>query len=497
MNGLRSSFEKSSLWGVAQYRGVIVSEAVLPTKLRPRNVVFIVLAALIVIATAFAPVTPGLAYEGRMVLGILTAGILLWITESLPLPATALLILILMPLTGVCTFDEAYKNAMGSTVFFLMGTFAFTVALDATSIPTRIAGFVLGWSGTNTNKMLFGFMCATAFLSFFMSDVAACGVFISVGKRLLELNHAEKKVSRMGKALMIAIPWASYAGGLAVMTGNGCNVVTVGLFKELFGVEMNFIEWSMLGIPFCLIMLVVAWFVLTRFFKPEAISQESIDATRDEVSEFGPMSRPEIATVVIIALAMVFWILSSWISFFNTAMVAICAVVLLSVPGFSTLQFKELVSRMNWGVILMIMCILSVAHFVVETGAGDWLVDAVMSVVPEAARTPIVILLIVSTIGAITHNVVPVGPAVAGILAYPLGVIAGDFGISMYCMLIVVAWQASLAYILPLDCVPILTYSSGYYTMLDMLKVGWIPTVVLIVLTSSLLPALCGVFGFV
>ncbi len=474
-----------------------MSEAVLPTKLRPRNVVFIVLAALIVVATALAPATPGLAYEGRMVLGILVAGILLWITESLPLPATALLILILMPLTGVCTFDEAYKNAMGSTVFFLMGTFAFTVALDATSIPTRIAAFVLGWSGTNTNKMLFGFMCATAFLSFFMSDVAACGVFISVGKRLLELNKAEKKISRMGKALMIAIPWASYAGGLAVMTGNGCNVVTVGLFKELFGIEMNFIEWSMLGIPFCLIMLVVAWFVLTRFFKPEAISQESIDATRNEVSGFGPVSRPEIATVIIIALAMVFWILSSWFSFFNTAMVAICAVVLLSVPGFSTLQFKELVSRMNWGVILMIMCILSVAHFVVETGAGDWLVDAVMSIVPEPARTPIVILLIVSTIGAITHNVVPVGPAVAGILAYPLGVIAGDFGISMYCMLMVVAWQASLAYMLPLDCVPILTYSSGYYTMLDMLKVGWIPTVVLIVLTATLLPALCGVFGFV
>lgn len=474
-----------------------MSNIVSSARLRPRSVVFMVLAALIIAVSALAPGTEGLSYEGRMVLSIMAAGILLWITESLPLPATALLILVLMPITGVCSFDEAYSNAMGSTVFFLMGTFAFTVALDATTIPTRIASFVLRWSGTDTNKMLLGFMCATAFLSFFMSDVAACGVFISVGKRLLELNHAEKKISRMGKALMIAIPWASYAGGLAVMTGNGCNVVTVGLFKELFGIEMNFVEWSMLGIPFCLIMLVVAWFVLTRFFKPEAISQESIDATRDEVSKLGPVSRPEIATMVIIALAMVFWILSSWISFFNTAMVAICAVVLLSVPGFSTLQFKELVSRMNWGVILMIMCILSVAHFVVETGAGDWLVDVVLSVVPEAVRTPLVILFIVSTIGAITHNVVPVGPAVAGVLAYPLGVIAGDFGISMYCMLMVVAWQASLAYILPLDCVPILTYSSGYYTMMDMIKVGWIPTMVLIVLTCTLLPALCGLFGFV
>ncbi len=447
-------------------------------------------------ATALAPSTPGLSYEGRMVLGILGAGILLWVTESLPLPATALLVLVMMPLMGACSFEEAYANAIGSTVFFLMGTFAFTVALDATSIPTRIAARVLKWSGTNTNKMLLGFMCATAFLSFFMSDVAACGVFISVGKRLLELNEAEKLKSPMGKALMIAIPWASYAGGCAVMTGNGCNVVTVGLFSSLFGVNMNFIEWSMLGFPFCLIMLAVSWFVITRRFKPEPISQASIDATASEVSNMGRLTRPEILTMVIIALAMVFWILSSWFSFLNTAMIAVFAVVLLSVPGCSTLEFKTLVSRMNWGVLIMIMCILSVSHFVVTTGAGDWMVTTVMGALPESWKTPFAVLVVLSTIGAVVHNVVPVGPAVAGILAYPFGVIAGDFGISMYCMLMVVAWQASLAYILPLDCVPILTYSTGYYRMSDMARIGWIPTVVLIALTATLLPALCAVFGF-
>lgn len=447
-------------------------------------------------ATALAPSTPGLSYEGRMVLGILGAGILLWVTESLPLPATALLVLVMMPLMGACSFEEAYANAIGSTVFFLMGTFAFTVALDATSIPTRIAARVLKWSGTNTNKMLLGFMCATAFLSFFMSDVAACGVFISVGKRLLELNEAEKLKSPMGKALMIAIPWASYAGGCAVMTGNGCNVVTVGLFSSLFGVNMNFIEWSMLGFPFCLIMLLASWFIITWRFKPEPISQASIDATRAEVSNMGRLTRPEILTMVIIALAMVFWILSSWFSFLNTAMIAVFAVVLLSVPGCSTLEFKTLVSRMNWGVLIMIMCILSVAHFVVATGAGDWMVTTVVGALPESWKTPLAVLVVLSTIGAVVHNIVPVGPAVAGILAYPFGVIAGDFGISMYCMLMVVAWQASLAYILPLDCVPILTYSTGYYRMSDMARIGWIPTVLLIALTATLLPALCALFGF-
>lgn len=471
-----------------------MSEAILRTTLRPRNAVCILLAVAIIAATALASPTAGLTYEGRMVLGILASGILLWVTESLPLPATALLVLIMMPIMGVCSFEDAYANAMGSTVFFLMGTFAFTVALDATTIPTRIAAFVLRWSGTNTNKMLLGFMCATAFLSFFMSDVAACGVFISVGKRLLELNEAEKLKSPMGKAMMIAIPWASYAGGCAVMTGNGCNVITVGLFSSLFGVNMNFIEWSMLGFPFCLIMLFASWFIITRFFKPEPISQASIDATMAEVSNMGRISRPEVMTVVIIALAMVFWILSSWIPALNTAMIAIFAVVLLSVPGCSTLEFKGLVSRMNWGVLIMIMCILSVAHFVVATGAGDWMVTAVVGALPESWRIPVVVL---SAIGAIVHNIVPVGPAVAGILAYPFGVIAGDFGISMYCMLMVVALHASLAFVLPLDCVPILTYSTGYYRMSDMARIGWIPTVLLVALTSTLLPALCMLFGFV
>ncbi len=473
-----------------------MSELAKGAALRPRSVVFIAIAALIIVAAQLAPDTAGLSHEGRMVLSILVAGVLLWMTESLPLPATALLILVMMPLTGVCSFADAYANSMGATVFFLMGTFAFTVALDATTIPTRMAAFVLRWSGTDTNKMLLGFMAATAFLSFFMSDVAACGIFISVGKRLLELNHAEKLKSKMGKAIMIAIPYASYAGGCAVMTGNGVNVVTVGLFQSLFDVNISFVEWSVLGFPFCIIMLFASWFIITRFFKPEPISQESIDATLAEVSDMGKITRPEVMTCVIIALAMLFWILSSWFDIFNTAMVAILATVAFSVPGCSTLEFKELVSRMNWGVLLMIMCILSVAHFVVSTGAGDWIVSAVVGALPESWKAPLVVLAVLSVVGALVHNVVPVGPAVASIIAYPFGVIAGDFGISMYCMLMVVAWQASLAYMLPLDCVPILTYSQGYYRMVDMLKVGWIPTLVTVLLTVTLLPAMCALCGY-
>lgn len=469
----------------------LVKPAVFGTK----NAVFIALSIVIVASAALLPDIPGLSYEGKITLAILAAGIVLWITESLPLPATALLVLVSMPILGVCSFEAAFSNSVSGTIFFLLGPFAFTVALDATTIPTRIAGVVLKWSGTNTKKMLLGFMTAVAALSMVMSDVAACGVFISVGKRLLELNKAEKGVSHFGKALMIGIPWASYAGGCAVMTGNGCNVLAVDLFAKMFGIRVTFVDWMILGVPIAIALLVVAWLVLTRMFKPEAISEQAIFATLEDARNLDKLAGPEKATLCIIVLAIVGWILSSWIPAVNTALVAILALVALSIPGCCVLDFKTLIARMNWGVILMIMCVLSVSHFIVETGAGEWIVNAIIGALPEQAKAPLVVLAVASTIGCLVHNVVPVGPAVAGILAFPFGVLAEQFGISVSAMVMVVAWQASISYMLPLDCVPILTYSCGYYKMGDMVRVGWIPSIVLVVLTVTVLPALCSLLG--
>ena len=474
-----------------------MSELMKPVSFRPRNVVVLAIAALLIATAALAPETAGLAYEGRMVMTILVAGVLLWVTEALPLAATALLILVMMPIMGVCTFNDAYANSIGSTVFFLMGTFAFTVALDATTIPTRVCGLVLRWAGNDSRKVILGFMSACALLSLVMSDVAACGVFISVGKRLLELNGTERGTSRLGAAMMIAIPYASYAGGMACMAGNGCNVLTVSLFSSLFGVEMSFVEWMMIGAPFAIVLLIASWLFLCVWFKPEPISQHAVDETMREVSDLPKMQPCEWKTVGVIAAALIFWIASSWLTFLNTAEIALVAMVLLSIPGWNPLDFKSLLKRMNWDIILLIMCVISAGHFVVTTGAGNWIVETIMAVTPDFMKVPLILMLVASLIGAIMHNVVPVGPAVAGILAFPLGTIAMDFGIPMYAMLMVVAWEASVSYILPLDCVPVLTYSTGYYTMGQYAKTGIIPTFFLVVLTSVCLPLICGLYGFV
>ena len=454
-----------------------------------------VVAAVLLASALMGPEVPGLGHEGKATVAILLVAVVLWVSEALPLAITALLMLVAMPLCGVCSYEDAFANSIGSTVFFLLGPFAFTVALDATSIPTRIAGAVLAWSGTSSRKMLFGLMAAVAAFSTVMSDVAACGVFISVGKRLLELNGEKAGSSSLGKALMMGIPWASYAGGCAVMTGNGCNVLAVDLFRDLFGVEVTFAQWFILGAPVAVAMLVVAWAALTTVFRTEPLKEEALELIVSEARACGPLMRAEKATLIVIGAALIGWVVSSWVPFVNTALVAVLALAALSSPGCCVLDFRTLLSRMNWGVILMIMSVMSVAHFIVVTGAGQWFVDGVVALVPVGLHTATGMLLAASVAGCLIHGVVPVGPAVAAVLAFPLGSLAGDYGISVAAMVMVVAWQASISYLLPLDCVPVLTYGYGYYTMADMVRVGWIPSVVLVALSVTLLPALCAFLG--
>ena len=461
-----------------------------------KRIVFLIVAAAILAAGILMPTPEGLSYEGKMVITVLVAGIVLWISEAIPLFSTALLMLIAMPLVGVCGFEDAYKNTAGNVVFFLLACFTFTVVLDATTIPTRIVGFVLKWSGAHTKKMLFGFMVAVAVLSLVMSDVAACGTFVAVGKRLLELNHAEKGNSRLGKALMIGIPYASFAGGAAVMTGNGCNVLAASLFQQMFGYTITFAQWMMVGIPFAIILLLAGWGLLVLFFKPEAITQEAVDQTAAEVAGLPPLTAEEKRTCIIIVAALICWFLGSWISVLNTAMVGIVAVVLLSIPGGSTLEVKAIVSRINWGLIIMIMCILSVAHFIVETGAGDWMINGLVAVMPTGDGAWIIIMLALAAFGGIFHNVVPVGTACAAVFAYPFGIIATQMGIPMGVMVLLVAWQASFAYALPIDLVPVQTYNTGYYKMSDMVKVGVIMTIIEVILVSTFMPiaaSFCGI----
>ena len=471
-----------------------MSEAVLHASLRPRNVACILIAIAIVAATALAPTTEGLTYEGRMVLGILAAGILLWVTESLPLPATALLVLIMMPIMGVCSFDEAYSNAMGSTVFFLMGTFAFTVALDATTIPTRIAAFVLRRSGTDTNKMLLGFMCATTLVSTVMSDVPCTVLFLGFALTILKAADAKPLQSNLGRCLMIGIPIAAVTGGMATPAGSSFNVVAMNILQQATGTSISFLDWVLVALPVVIIMTPICWFFITAILKPEPIADSCLQGIRDQAAGAKKIEAYEVKAILVIGAMLVLWIVGNWVPVLNATVVALIGLTVMFLPGMDLLTWKEFQGSVPWGIVIMCGTIMSMGGVVEATGGAAFLAGAISgSGVMDLGFFAAFALLL--ALIYLLHTVCPIGVAILGIFLPIMITLCAGFGVSPAVPTIALAVVVAGNYLMPVNPTVMLTYGEGYYTFGDMFKTGIVPSVALVLIMAAWMPFIVGVMG--
>lgn len=459
-----------------------------------RGYLFLAIAAAVIVAAVVMPPVEGLSAQGRVTIALMAAGIVLWVSEALPTSITALVLMALMPLLGVCSFNDAWANSITSNTFFLIGTFSFTVALASTTIPLRLVGAILRWSRNDSSKLILGFMCGTALMSTVMTDIAACSVFMALCLFILEANGAERGTSRLGKALMIAIPWGSAIGGAATLCGCGLNIMVVGVLEGAFGITVSFMTWLVCALPMAVIVLPISWFLLVRVFRPEPITEEAYRATCERCAGLGPVTTREKWACGIILVTLLLWILSTWVPALNTTAVVMLSMAVFFLPGINVMSFDALVRGVNWGILLMIMGVTSLATAMAATGAGEWVVNVAVSGVVSGLG-PAGILAAGALLGCVLHNVIPVGPAVCGILVIPFAQIAMASDVSLTAMAIMLGWECGVTLIVPLDCVPMVSYSYGYYRFWDMMKVGWVPSLLMIVYAATALPALCGMLG--
>ena len=221
---------------------------------------------------------------------------------------------------------------------------------------------------------------------------------------------------------------------------------------------------------------------------------EVYETTLKQCGDLPPVTAQEKWACAIILTTLLLWILSTWVPAFNTAAVALLGMSAFFLPGINVVTFDELVKGVNWGIILMIMGVTSLAAAMASTGAGTWIIDLVVAG-SASDLSPMAILLIGSVLGCVLHNIIPVGPAVCGILVIPFAQLALTTDVSMTAMAIMLGWQCGVAMIVPLDCVPIVSYSYGYYRFWDMIKVGWVPSLLMIIYSATALPAICGLIG--
>src|SRR5690606_17902880 len=234
-------------------------------------------------AAAFAlllliPAPEGLGVEGWRTAAVAMLMAVWWMTEAIPIPATAILPLVLFPTLGVLDAPNASSPYANDLIFLFMGGFFIAVTMERWDLHRRIALAILSVVGTTPNRLVLGFMIATGFLSMWISNTAATAMMLPIGLAVGEMFKPQDHEGpyEFGISLMLGIAYAATIGGSATLIGTPPNAVLAGAASEMLDVQIGFVQWMGVGVPFVLIMLPATWILLTRFlYKPGELSGDA------------------------------------------------------------------------------------------------------------------------------------------------------------------------------------------------------------------------------
>ena len=451
-----------------------------------KSAVGIILAVLMLILTAVSPPVFGLTLIAKNTLGILLTGLILWILEIVPLSVTAFLVIILQPVFGVNSLSEAFVNFANPVVFFVIASFAISLAITKTPLAPRLIRSLLQRSGNSTSRILFVFMVGTAILSSIMSNVPVTSLFMGLALGLLAKMGEGPDKLRIGKVLMISIPFAGMIGGIMTPAGSSINILTLNLLEQYSGIRVGFFDWMLFGIPVTVVLLPICWLILIKIFRPADIDGEIIKGFINTEDIPTRMDKQEIKVIIIISAVVILWLASTWIPVFDLTLVALGGMILFFMPGIDVLNWEEFSTSVSWNAVFMIGGVISIGQAAIKAELGEWLVNLFLA--DLMLMDLFTLLVILGLVLAFLKLPIPIGPAIVTIAVAPLYGLAGMMGISPVLLFIPLAFSAGACLLVPLDAVPLITYSQGYYTMRDMFLSGLLTTIVWVILTAAWVP---------
>ena len=462
----------------------------------------------ILVLTAFHP--DGLTTEANAILASTLWVAIWWITEALPIAVTALLPIILFPLTGgldLVSTTEAFGHRY---IFLYMGGFIIAIAIEKWNLHKRIALNTINVIGTNVSSMILGFMIATAFLSMWISNTATSVMMLPIGMAIitqLKDNPAtsEDEQQVFGKALMLAIAYSASIGGMATLIGTPPNLVLAGIVQETYGIEITFARWIIFGLPISLVLLFICWQYLVRVVF--TLQNQNFPGGREEVKKqllkLGRISFEEKMVMAIFSLTAIAWISRSFVlkqivpAIDDTIIAMIGAMLLFLLPA-SKKQGGRLIDwesavKLPWGIILLFGGGLAIANGFQESGLAVW-IGQQMTLLEGASLILILFVLIASVnfLTEITSNL-----ATTAMILPVLAAMAVTINVHPYILMVGATVAASCAFMLPVATPPnAVVFGSGYLSIPDMMRSGigmnLISILLLTLITYFILPALWG-----
>ena len=434
--------------------------------------------------------------EGDKVIAVAVWMIVWWITEAISISVTALLPLLLFPLLKVMPIADVGANYGSPIVFLFFGGFVMALALEKVNLHRRIALNIIKLTGTTPNKVVLGFMIATAALSMWISNTATTVVMLPIAMSVIGLlvndkDGFTKSDQNFSLSVMLGIAFSANAGGVATVIGTPPNMVMVGLLENEYNIEISFFKWMLLGIPFSFTMITISYLVLTRWMFPSrqlkfAASKEVI---HDELRKLGPMSGKEKMVLAIFAVTVSLWVFRALINdivpnlnLSDTMISIFAALSLFALPynlkkGDFLIEWKD-TSRLAWGILILFGGGLALAKGMSVSGIVDLVANTIaasdISILVMASLL-IFLMLFMTEIMSNVALVAVLAPVVAGI--------AIGLEIPILYLLIPVTIASSCAFMLPMATPPnAIVFASGYVKVHEMARVGIILNLIAVVL---------------
>ncbi|NEV94579.1 DASS family sodium-coupled anion symporter [Psychroflexus sp. YR1-1] len=421
-----------------------------------------------------------------------------WVTEAVPIAVTALLPIVLFPLTGALDIVTTTASYGHKYIFLYIGGFILAIAIEKWGLHKRIALHIIKLIGTNITMIILGFMVATAFLSMWISNTATSVMMLPIGMSIvaqLKDNPATPKEEGLvfGKALMLAVAYSASIGGIATLIGTPPNLVFASYMSEIYNIEISFWQWFQFGIPISLLLLTISWLYLTRVafkFKEKKFpgGKMEIDAL---LKNLGPIKKEEKIVLSVFVLTAFCWItrsflLEAFLPGIDDTMIAISAGILLfTIPaekkGEQIIEWDEAV-KMPWGIILLFGGGMALASGFEVTGLAVWF--GTQMTLLQALPLLLLIFVIIFSVNFITE--LTSNLATTAMLLPILAPIALNLNLNPYMLLVATTVAASCAFMLPVATPPnAVVFGSGYLRIPDMVKTGiWMNVISIFILTA-------------
>lgn len=479
-HAVREAAEHPAAFGLRQWLGLVIGPALL-------------------LLTLVTEPPAGLGAEGWRTAGAAGLMAVWWIAESVPIPVTALVPLALFPLLGLGSIKNVAAPYANPIVFLFLGGFVIALAMQRWGLHRRVAIGIIGAMGTRPRRIIAGFLLSGAFVSMWVSNTATALMMLPIAMSVVAILPASARASGahsdFGTALMLSVAYGATTGGMATLIGTPPNALLAGYMSRVYGYEIGFAQWMLVGVPVTAVALPVVYWILTHIsFKlgnDEIPGMAELIAT--EKARLGRLSRGETCVAIVFVLVALGWIfnplLSRWVPLLSDTTVAIAgAIALFLIPidakrGEFVMNWAA-TKNLPWDVLILFGGGLSLAASIEEHGVSEYL----GKLAGGLSGLPIIATVAIVCFGILMITELTSNTATAATFLPITGAIAVSMGQDPLLFLVPTAMAANCSYMLPVGTPPnALVFGSGMVRLPQMARAGMLMNIALVPIIVGLL----------